>query len=52
MTSTSVSNKTNKSTKKKQQSPASVNIGSPLRPIRKQQNTSHHEVLSDWSHAS
>ncbi|CDN09846.1 hypothetical protein RintRC_6856 [Richelia intracellularis] len=52
MTNTSVSNKGKKSTKKKHKSPTNLNIGSPLKSISKKQHKLHHEVLSDWAHAS
>ncbi|MDJ0796396.1 MAG: hypothetical protein QNJ51_06095 [Calothrix sp. MO_167.B12] len=45
-------NKNHKSAKKKRQSLANMNIGSPLRPVRKRQHKVSHELLSDWSHAS
>ena len=54
MTNTSVinKNKNHKSAKKKQRSLASMNIGSPLKPVRKRQQKPHSELLSDWAHAS
>ena len=54
MTNASVlnQNKNHKSAKKKRQSLATVNIGSPLKPVRKHQQKQSYEVLSDWAHAS
>ena len=52
MTNTSVINKGKKSTKKKQKSLTNLNIGSPLKSISNKQHKLHHEVLSDWAHAS
>ncbi|WP_159460575.1 hypothetical protein [Calothrix rhizosoleniae] len=54
MSKTSVlnKNKNHKSMKNKQRPLASVNIGSPLKPVRKRQEKTNSEVLTDWAHAS
>ncbi len=55
MTSTQINSKAkeNKSAKKKQQSFAGVDVGSPQVPLRKRNKTrQEHELLNDWEHAS
>jgi hypothetical protein len=54
MTTTQIdSNKQkNKSAKKKQNSPTTVNLGTPKVPSRQKPKKQQCELLGDWNHAS